>query len=384
MATKVIVSKEKLDNLANAINTKAETSGAKTLDELILEVDNFQGGIDTTDATATSGDILLGKTAYVNEVKVEGTIETYDGSNEGGTFIETNVVKQILEQANVDNDWQYLLAGKKTWLVEQLNNLNLENISIGNIKLENATDYAFKNSVFETLPPIVLKSNYTKVYGGTAYYSSNYNYVFDGCSKLKELDVTLYARQRWDDYVTKLTAKDCFKNCKELTKIKLSIVDVEDSGGKELLYHSRFINMEYMFYGCEKLETIEGDIYVSQSDDPTKCFSYTFHYCTNLKNVSFKQIIMSNKSYPLTLGSGTSWGHLLTIESLVSACSALQTNGKGKLVVGTANLEKLANVYVKIVDTSDTNYYPCVICESTDEGAMLVSDYMTYKNCTLA
>lgn len=89
MATKVIVSKEKLDNLANAINTKAETSGAKTLDELITTVDEFQGGVDTTDATATSSDILLGKTAYANEVKVEGTIPTYDGSSEGGVVDDT-------------------------------------------------------------------------------------------------------------------------------------------------------------------------------------------------------------------------------------------------------------------------------------------------------
>jgi len=32
------------------------------------------GGTDTTDATATSSDILLSKTAYANGVKIEGNI----------------------------------------------------------------------------------------------------------------------------------------------------------------------------------------------------------------------------------------------------------------------------------------------------------------------
>lgn len=35
---------------------------------------NLKGGTDTTDATATSNDLLLGKTAYANNQKLNGTI----------------------------------------------------------------------------------------------------------------------------------------------------------------------------------------------------------------------------------------------------------------------------------------------------------------------
>ena len=210
-----------------------------------------------------------------------------------------------------------------------------------------------------------------------------------------------------------------FNYCFNLTTIpQLDTSNVTDMGGMftscgklttiPQLDTSNVTNMNSMFNSCSNLTTIP-QLDTSNVTDMGAMFNYCFNLTTipqldtskvtntsimfrSCKNLT--SVVLHNIKVNLTVGSGTSYGHLLTVDSLVGLCKeCIKQSSSRTLTVGTANIEKLSTVTVKFTDStivpSETAIAvgekgDVVVCESTDEGAMYISEYMSLKNWSLA
>lgn len=143
---------------------------------------------------------------------------------------------------------------------------------------------------------------------------------------------------------------------------------------------------DQLFKDCRSLTTIpQLDTSNVTANNNT---SNMFYNCVQMTNLSIKNIKTN-----LQVGSGTSYGYLLTVDSLLGLCKELITASSSKtLTIGSANLNKLANVYVKRITITDEmreedplidQKIPFEVCDSTDEGAVLITNYTKSKKWTL-
>ena len=174
------------------------------------------------------------------------------------------------------------------------------------------------------------------------------SYMFNNCPKLTSIP------QMDTSNVTNTSAM--FTSCSSLTTIPQ-------------MDTSKVTNMNSMFSNCRSLTTIP------QMDmSNVTVINSMFNDCKNLTNLDLRNIKTN-----LQIGAGTSWGHLLTVDSLVNTIKELVTQTSYKtLTMGTANLKKIENLYCKIIDDTDPKK-TMELCESTEEGAMTLTDYAQLK-----
>lgn len=166
-----------------------------------------------------------------------------------------------------------------------------------------------------------------------------------------------------------------FNECGRLNNLDLSSWDT-----------SNVTSISSMFYGCRTMDTISNINLISATS-----LSNLFYNCVNLTNLMIYNIKKS-----LTIGSGTSYGTKLTLDSIIHTIKELWDltgSTSQKLTMSTASKNLITDVYVKLVDITDDMIAqdeniiykkPCIVCESTDEGAMTITEYVTSKNWAIA
>ena len=142
-------------------------------------------------------------------------------------------------------------------------------------------------------------------------------------------------------------------------------------------------NMYQMCKKCTSLQTIQG-LDMRSVTDATEFVNG----CSALTNITLKNVKIS-----LTISDGTTYGHLITVDSLIGIIRELIDTGEElTLTIGQSNIEKIANIYVKTITITDEmrqldefidSKHPFEVCESTDDGAQLITDYITTKHWAL-
>ena len=144
--------------------------------------------------------------------------------------------------------------------------------------------------------------------------------------------------------------------------------------------------MNNMFAYCQ-MTTITGIIDMIKV---TSCSSI-FQNCNKLIDVTFKNIKVS-----LKLGSGTTNNPNLSDNTIINTFQELHdlTDEETQtLTLSTPTKTKIDAIYVKLIEATDemiandpyiTSKKPCIVCESTDEGAMTLREYGISKNWNIA
>jgi hypothetical protein len=151
-----------------------------------------------------------------------------------------------------------------------------------------------------------------------------------------------------------------------------------------ILKTSKVTSMQGLFSNREGLQ----DVYIEDMRNVTNAY-IMFQYCFDMRSFYTKNIKTT-----LTIGGSAPHARRFTVDNLVSLLYELrETDSIKTLTIGTEAVNKLANVYVREIPITDAmreaddlidEKLPFERCESTADGATLITDYVLLKNWKLA
>jgi hypothetical protein len=374
-------------------------------------------------------------TLITKEITENGTYDASDESADGYSSVTVNVEPVLQEKTATENgdvtpDEGYDGLSKVVVNVASTGGLDKLNWYCTNMK-RLPTFGSYKGESLDDILSGVdtsLVSDFSYIFDRTSGITSlpelntqngtNFKYMFNSATNLQSVFEIDFEKATSADYMFQgcsslsyVKFKNMDKNTKAIT-ISNMFVGADISRGVDGLDLSRttnlgnfmknsniveFVHLETSkctgfagaFSGCTKLKTLALDLYSASSS----AFSSTLYDTSSLENLTLKNIRRTG----LTIGAGATYGYRLTVDSLVNTIKELwdysSTTSAYTLTMGNVNLAKLTGVYVKLIDVTDemisndpyaSNKKPCVVCESTDEGAMTIIEYATSKKWTLA
>ena len=209
-----------LMNTKNSIRTALINKGqtvnvSDTFSSYSAKIENIETGIDTSDATATATDILEGKTAYVNGVKLIGTMESL-----------TDV---IANQTNIINELEAELNDKAGLSFQVPNGMKFGYTRVSDFPSLDTSDVIDMSNMFVQCPNLVNTPSLNTI------NVTDMSWMFGACSKLVNIS-------NFDTSNVTNTYR-MFSQCYNLTTVPNFDT-------------SNVINMAETFFDCEKLSTI--------------------------------------------------------------------------------------------------------------------------------
>jgi surface protein len=304
-----------------------------------------------------------------------------------------NVKRLYYEFSNYQGTDLSILKGLDTSKVTTMGRMfadcnYITNLDFINFNTANVTDMSYMFSNCVRLKTINTSNwNTGKV--------TNMESLFQSCGALTSLDVSSFNTSK----VTNMA--NLFYSCNNMTNLDLSNFDMSKVQYAGSMFHTcrKLISVDFsntttsnitscsdMFRNCDAIITIKNIDLIKPSS-----LGSLFYGCKELQNLTLYNIKKS-----LSIGSSTTYGTKLTLDSLVHTIQQLWDltgSTRQTLTMSTTSKGLIANVYVKLVEPTaeqieaDPNIIykkNCVVCESTDEGAMTITEYAISKNWAIA